>query len=99
MLALLCTAMLVPKSAPIGMARERVRDPVSGNAPAEVRRGYALFQDTAGRYTRARLSCGSCHLNAGQKDGALPLVGIAAVFPEYNRRAGRVFTLEDRVVG
>ena len=100
---LLLSGLLVPQSAPIGEARARVKDPLTDpGASGEVRRGYALFQDTprlAGKYTRARLSCGSCHLNAGQKEGALPLVGIAAVFPEYNRRAGRPFTLEDRVVG
>lgn len=99
MIALLAAAMLVPQSAPIGDAKKRVRDPVAEHAPEEVQRGYALFENTAGRYTRAKLSCGSCHLNAGQKDGALPLVGIASVFPEYNKRAGRMFTIEDRVVG
>ncbi len=29
----------------------------------------------------------------------MPLVGVAAVYPEYNKRAGRVFTLEDRIIG
>jgi thiosulfate dehydrogenase len=29
----------------------------------------------------------------------MPLVGIARVFPEYNKRAGRVFSLEDRIIG
>jgi thiosulfate dehydrogenase len=28
----------------------------------------------------------------------LPLVGIAGMFPEYNRRSGRLYTLNDRVV-
>ncbi len=86
----------------------RVKDPARDRLPVdaalaeEIRRGYALFQDTpagAPGTVAAALSCGSCHLNAGQKEGALPLVGIAAVFPEYNRRSGRVFSLEDRVVG
>ena len=98
--ALLCAAALVPKSAAIGEAHRLAKDPSA--APEEVRLGYRIFQDTpryAGRYTRAKLSCGNCHLNAGQKEGAMPLVGIAAVFPEYNRRSGRMFTLEDRVVG
>ena len=31
--------------------------------------------------------------------GELPLVGSAGMFPEYNRRAGRTFSLEDRIVG
>ena len=67
-----------------------------------MRLGYQIFTNTprfAKKYAAAALSCGNCHLNAGQKEGALPLVGIAAVLPEYNKRAGRPFTLEDRVVG
>jgi thiosulfate dehydrogenase len=104
MLAMLvCAGVLIPQSAPIGEAHARVKDPLrDAGASDEVRRGYLLFENTpkyARRYTQAALSCGSCHLNAGQKDGAMPLLGIAAVFPEYNRRAGRMFTLEDRVVG
>lgn len=43
------------------------------------------------------LSCSNCHLNAGQRDRALPRVGIAGQFPEYNRRAGRLITLADRL--
>jgi cytochrome c len=29
---------------------------------------------------------------------ALPLVNVAGLFPEYNRRAGRLISLGDRVV-
>ena len=67
-----------------------------------VQRGYRLFVDTpreAPHLTPSQMSCGNCHLNAGQRDRALPLVGSAGMFPEYNRRAGRDFTLEDRIVG
>ncbi len=101
-------ARLVPASAPIGEVDARVRDPERDALPAdpgqaeEVRRGYLLFLDTpklAPGSVGNALSCGNCHLNAGQKEGALPLVGIAAVFPEYNRRSGRPFSLEERVVG
>ena len=107
MLALLFAAqVLIPQSAPIGSAQERVKDPARDPLPPEragqIRRGYELFVATprlARKYTAASLSCGSCHLNAGQKEGAMPLIGIASVFPEYNRRSGRTFTLEDRIVG
>jgi len=37
-------------------------------------------------------------LNGGQRERALPLVGVAGMFPEYNRRAGRLISLPDRVV-
>ncbi len=53
----------------------------------------------ASRLTPSGMSCGNCHLNGGQRELALPLVGSAGMFPEYNRRAGRDFTLEDRIVG
>ena len=38
------------------------------------------------------------HLNAGQRERALPLVGITGMFPEYNNRAARLISLQDRVV-
>ena len=34
----------------------------------------------------------------GSLQRALPLVGVAGMFPEYNRRSGRLFTLNDRIV-
>jgi thiosulfate dehydrogenase len=99
---------LVPAAWSITEIDTRVRDPERDLLPAdvaqaeEVRRGYRLFLDTSslapGSVGNA-LSCGNCHLNAGQKEGALPLVGIAAIFPEYNQRSGRSFSLQDRVVG
>ena len=101
-------ARLVPASWPISEIDTRVRNPERDSLPAdraqaeEIRRGYRLFLDTrkfAPTSVGGTLSCGNCHLNAGQKEGALPLVGIAAIFPEYNRRCGRSFSLEDRVVG
>jgi thiosulfate dehydrogenase len=44
------------------------------------------------------VSCANCHLNAGQRERALPLVGVAGMFPEYNARASRLISLPDRVV-
>jgi thiosulfate dehydrogenase len=67
----------------------------------EVRWGYQIFTETpreAARFTGGRVSCTNCHMNAGQREKSLPLVGIAGQFPEYNRRAGRFISLEDRIV-
>jgi len=67
----------------------------------EIRFGFRLFTNTsheAPQLSGNALSCSNCHLNAGQREKALPLVGVAGIFPEYNKRAGRLFTLEDRVV-
>ncbi len=67
-----------------------------------IRLGFNMFLHTqreAPLYSPNGLSCNNCHLNAGQKEGAMPLVGVAKVFPEYNKRSGKEFTLEDRIVG
>lgn len=67
----------------------------------EIRWGYKIFTNTpheAGRFTPSKVSCGNCHLNAGQREKALPLVGITGMFPEYNRRSGRLYTLTDRII-
>ena len=99
---------LIPASTTMVTAWDIPRDPLSdpalaGSPRAElIRRGYKIFMQTpaeAPRYASNRLSCGNCHLNGGQRERALPVVGVAGVFPEYNRREGRFFSLEDRIVG
>jgi thiosulfate dehydrogenase len=68
----------------------------------QIRWGFRLFTDTAGEapgLTAGTMSCNNCHINAGQRELSLPLIGVTAMFPEYNRRAGRDFTIEDRIVG
>jgi thiosulfate dehydrogenase len=67
----------------------------------DIRWGYQIFTSTpeeARQFAPGRGSCNNCHLNGGQREKALPLVGVAGMFPEYNRRAGRLITLADRVV-
>jgi len=67
----------------------------------EIRSGFRIFTNTpreAARFTPSKVSCNNCHLNGGQRERSLPLVGVAAMFPEYNRRSGRLYTLGDRIV-
>src|SRR5688572_20928082 len=67
----------------------------------EIRWGFQLFTSTpaeAPQFVPGKITCNNCHLNGGQRDRALPLVGIAGMFPEYNRRSGRMYTLNDRIV-
>jgi thiosulfate dehydrogenase len=67
----------------------------------DIRWGFRLFTNTpaeAPRFVPGKISCSNCHLNAGQRERALPLIGVAAMFPEYNRRSGRLYTLNDRIV-
>ena len=89
------TAWVVPKNP--------FDDKTLGNTPLaeQVRWGYRIFVDTpkeAARFTGGKVSCANCHLNAGQRDRALPVVGVAGAFPEYNNRAARLISLADRVV-
>jgi len=66
----------------------------------EVRRGFRIFTNTpheAPRIAPGGMSCSNCHMNAGQREKSLPLVGVAGLFPEYNRRSGRLFSLGDRI--
>jgi thiosulfate dehydrogenase len=77
--------------------------PVAGDAKLadQIKWGYRIFVDTpreAGRFTGGTVACTNCHLNAGQRERALPLVGVAGMFPEYNNRAARLITVADRVV-
>lgn len=45
------------------------------------------------------LNCTSCHLNAGTVANGSPYVGITAFFPSYQKRAGKVIDMEDRING
>src|SRR5215467_3488429 len=67
----------------------------------DIRWGYKLFTNTsaeAKQFVPGKMTCANCHLNAGQRERSLPLVAIAAMFPEYNRRSGRLYSLNDRIV-
>ena len=67
----------------------------------QIRTGFRLFTDTpheAPQFAPGKISCNNCHLNGGQRERSLPLVGIAGVFPEYNKRSGRLYSLADRIV-
>lgn len=99
---------LIPGSTSMVTAWTIPRDPLAdsslGASPlaGQIRWGYRLFMHTpaeAPQISRNALACGNCHLNGGQRELAMPLVGVSAVYPEYNKREGRIFTLEDRIVG
>jgi thiosulfate dehydrogenase len=66
----------------------------------EIRRGFRMFTNTpaeAPQLAPGGMSCSNCHMNAGQREKSLPLVDVAGMFPEYNRRAARLFSLGDRI--
>jgi thiosulfate dehydrogenase len=69
------------------------------SASNEIRWGFRIFTNTPGEaHSSRQRSCANCHLNAGQRERSLPLVGVAGMFPEYNARAARLISLPDRVV-
>jgi thiosulfate dehydrogenase len=49
-------------------------------------------------YVGNTLSCASCHADGGV-NSSLDLVGISKTYPQYNPRAGRDVTLQDRING
>jgi thiosulfate dehydrogenase len=65
-----------------------------------IARGKELFLRTPEllpQYAPGNVSCGSCHLDGGQRPGAARLVGVHARFPKYMDRTGAVIPLHDRV--
>src|SRR5262245_7738059 len=67
----------------------------------EIKWGFKIFTNTPGeapQFAPGKISCNNCHLNGGQRERSLPLVGVAGAFPEYNRRSGRLYSLNDRIV-
>jgi len=67
----------------------------------DIKWGFRLFTNTpheAPQFAPSKMSCNNCHLNAGQRERSLPLVGVAGMFPEYNRRSARLYSLNDRIV-
>jgi len=74
--------------------------PTNTQLAESIRLGQQIFTQTpehAPQYVGNALSCTNCHINGGQKEGALPLAGIAAQFPAFSPRDNRLISLEDRI--
>jgi thiosulfate dehydrogenase len=100
--------ILIPQTALLARSWEvphnpmKVRPSDDSALTKSITHGYELFMNTpqiALSLAGNAMSCNNCHPNGGQRDRAMPLVGIAKVFPEYNKRSGRIFSLEDRIIG
>jgi thiosulfate dehydrogenase len=93
----------VPPHAPAFHVRSLDRDLPSDEAEAErVRLGARIFGETkrnAGAYVGSDISCRNCHLEGGQKEGALPLLGAEAMYPSFQKRSNRMMTIEERIQG
>ncbi len=100
--------LLIPDSSSMARAWEFPRNPTTDTGGLDARmsatvlRGFLLFTNTSGlapHLTGGTMTCNNCHPNGGQRERAMPLVGVDRAFPEYNKRSGRDFTLEERIVG
>jgi len=103
----LLAGALVPASTTMVTAWDIPENPLTDSTlddsrlSKDIRWGYKLFTNTAveaKQFVPGKMTCANCHLNAGQRERSLPLVAIAAMFPEYNRRSGRLYSLNDRIV-
>ncbi len=76
-------------------------DTIPGDQRGEqIRLGYQVVVNTreyAKAYVGNALNCTNCHLDAGLNPNAASFVGLAAVYPEYRARRGRVVTLAERI--
>ena len=82
-------------------AIEQQLDALPRNPDGElVRQGYRIFIDTptyAPQYSGNALSCGNCHLDAGQGPGAAPMWAAWGMYPAYLPRRHRISTFEERI--
>lgn len=75
----------------------------AGEAPSPpelAQRGKLIFDDTpryAGKFVGNKLSCNDCHLNSGTADFSAPMIDMAGLFPMYNKRAGHIISLQNRI--
>lgn len=72
----------------------------SGALGRSIRLGRDIFNDPQ-QYVpgdvSAKMSCSACHIAAGTVARGGSLVGVYARFPQWNPRAKRVITLQDRI--
>jgi thiosulfate dehydrogenase len=68
--------------------------------PPLAAQGKLIFDETP-KYARAyvgnKLTCNDCHLQSGTAAYAAPMIDLAGLFPTFNKRAGHVISLENRI--
>ena len=92
-----------PQAQPTVRAAQATFDPQAvpaGEVGDLVRYGHELIVNTRVHlkpYVTANMDCAACHINAGTKPRGGSFAGIAAQFPQWNKRANRVISLQDRL--
>lgn len=72
-----------------------------------IKKGHELFVNTAHylgpssqlSFAGNHLSCTNCHLGAGTKPYAAPLIGVVQRFPQYRGRENKMGSIEERING
>ena len=70
-----------------------------GKAGEEIRKGKLIFDETpkyAAAYVGNKLSCADCHVESGLMTHASPMIDLANLFPMFNKRAGRIISMQER---
>lgn len=68
--------------------------------PTQALRGKLIFDNTpkyAAKFVGNKLSCNDCHLKSGTADFSAPMIDMAGLFPMYNKRAGHIISLQNRI--
>ncbi|QDQ89062.1 c-type cytochrome [Alcaligenaceae bacterium SJ-26] len=91
-----------PRPEPVPFVAPRNSDMPAGPEGELIDYGRRLMVETRRLLPNnvgAAMNCTSCHLGEAKVPFASPFVGISHRFPQYNPRANRIVTLEDRVNG
>jgi thiosulfate dehydrogenase len=75
-------------------------DMASSQQAALIHQGELVFDETpkyAPDYVGNRLSCSDCHIQSGTAAYAAPMIDLAGLFPMFNKRAGHVISLQNRI--
>lgn len=76
----------------------------------QIKYGFEIFRntplhigpqqkDSTQIFAGNNLACASCHLDAGTKPYAAPMVGVVQRFPQYRGREDKIGTIEERING
>lgn len=63
-------------------------------------KGELIFVRTpkyASQYVGNKLACGDCHSDGGKAAYSAPMIDLAGLFPMFNKRAGHMISLKDRI--
>ncbi len=72
----------------------------AGPLGGEIRYGRAIIMHTRNTVpadVRANMDCAACHVNGGTVAHGGSFLGLYSAFPQWNKRAHRVITLQDRI--